>query len=68
MSREKFYKWTVEFQVAASWVADGFDLTNDRAKQMIEESLPYAYGAESRARVLSAPDAKAIRKEQGYSD
>lgn len=61
------YKWVVEIEVADTWVADGFDLDDDRAHKMLAEHLPYAYGHELKARVLKAPDPDAIAKEQGYS-
>ncbi len=63
----KRYKWTVEFEVDASWVADGFDLTNDRALDMLAHDLSYAYiGTELSAKVIKAPKREAIRKEQSY--
>lgn len=62
----KFYKWTVEIEVEVSWIADGFDLTNERAHDMLVHSLPYAYNYELKAKVLSKPPDKAIAKEQGY--
>ncbi len=65
----KFYKWTVEFQVADVWVEDGFDLTNERALNMLAEDLSMAeIGHELKAKVIKAPSKKAIRKEQGYND
>ena len=60
------FKWTVEFEVDESWVADGFDLTDERAKQMIENTLPHAYGSETKAKVISAPEAQLIKRTQGY--
>ena len=59
-------KWTVELSVDESWVMDGFDLTNDRAHAMIQNELPYSYGCETSAKVLSAPNPKVIKKLQGY--
>lgn len=64
----KTYKWTVEFEVADCWVADGFDLNDDDAKEMLLSSLPFAYGEEVRAKVVQAPDPAEIRREQGYDD
>lgn len=61
----KFYKWVVEFQVADTWVADGFDLTDERAHDMLASDLSYAYGHELKAKVIRAPSAAAIAKEQG---
>lgn len=64
----KKYKWTVEFEVDASWVADGFDLDDDRALDMLSHDLRYAHiGAELDAKVIKAPKREAIRKEQGYA-
>lgn len=64
----KKFKWTVEFEVDKVWVADGFELTNDRAKAMIEHQLGYAYPHETKAKVIVAPNQKDIRKAQGYND
>lgn len=64
---DKFY-WTVEFGVDKTWVADGFDLTNERAMQMLTNDLSYAYGHELSAQVLNSPDLDRIAKEQGYKD
>lgn len=62
----KKFKWTVEFTVDEIWVADGFDLTDDRARDMIASDLAWAQGSEVAAKVLKAPDPAAIRKAQGY--
>ena len=60
-------KWTVEFSVDKSWVADGFDLTDDRALDMLSGDLRYAnIGTELGAKVIKAPDKKLIKKLQGY--
>lgn len=64
--KQKFFKWTVEFQVDETWVADGFELTDERALEMLQNDLTYAYGHELKAKVISAPDKEAIRKAQGY--
>lgn len=61
------YTWTVELTVAAAWVADGFDLDSDRALRMLASELGYAnMTTELSARIVSAPDPKLIRLEQGY--
>lgn len=64
----KTYKWTIEVEVAAAWVADGFDLTAERAHDIFTRALPYAYGHEVACRVVAAPDAREIRREQGYPE
>ena len=63
----KFYWWTVRFGVSATWVADGFDMDDDRALQMLAEHLSYAQGHELRGEVLHAPDPREVAGEQGYS-
>lgn len=60
------YKWTVEFEVSSTWVEDGFNLTNERALNMLACSLPFAYNTEIKAKVLTKPTDSAIAKEQGY--
>ena len=64
----KTFKWVVEFEVTETWVEDGFDITQDRAADMMANALPYADGSEFKAKVLQAPDAKLIRKTQGFKD
>ena len=61
-------KWTVEFTVDSSWVADGFDLTDDRAKEMLNNDLRYAYGHELGAKVVKYPPAIKVARLQGYKD
>ena len=62
----KRYKWTVVFEIDETWVADGFDLTDERAQDIIAHALPYAYGHELGAKVIDAPDPNDIRRAQGY--
>ena len=61
----KWFKWTVEIAVDKLWVEDGFDLTRDRAHDMVAEMLSFAHGSEFKARVISKPDRSLIRKVQG---
>jgi len=64
---KKRYKWTVRFEVDAVWVADGFDLTDERALEMLARDLNYAnVDLELRAKVLKAPKPNDILWEQGY--
>ena len=64
----KTFTWVVEFEVTETWVEDGFNITQDRATDMMANALPYADGTEFKVTVLQAPDAKLIRKTQGYTD
>ena len=59
------FKWVVEFEVTENWVEDGFNITEDRANDMIANALPYAYGSEYKATVLKSPKATLISKTQG---
>jgi len=62
----KTYKWTVEFEVDETWVADGFALDDERAQDMIRNDLRFATSSEVKAKVIKSPPAEAIRKAQGY--
>lgn len=65
----KKFKWTVEFSVDPYWVEDGFNITDESALEMLSSDLTYAnIGTELKAKVIKAPDAKLIRKVQGYED
>lgn len=63
----KTFKWVVEFEVTETWVEDGFEITQDRAEDMLANALPYAYGNELSAKVIKAPKQDLIRKTQGYT-
>lgn len=50
-------------------MADGFNLDDSRAFEMLSTELGFAdCNTESAAKVISAPDAKRVRAEQGYQD
>jgi hypothetical protein len=61
------YRWTVEFQVDAVWVADGYNLTAERAKEMLAGELRDAFEHEIAARIISAPHPAAILAERGHT-
>ena len=63
-SQRKMFTWTVKIEVAESWVADGFDLTADRAQNMVLTDLGYARSDEVVATIIKAPKASAIAKAQ----
>lgn len=60
-------KWTVEFEVDETWVADGFILTDERALEMLATDLGWASEAELGAKVIKQPSLTKIAKLQGYS-
>ena len=66
MEKPKFFKWVVEFEVSDNWVADGFEMTDEVAQEMLQSRLGYAYETELRAKVIRKPVASAIAKVQGY--
>jgi hypothetical protein len=71
--KSKMFKWVIEIEVDETWVADGFNLTNERARSMIQDHISgcgafMVYDNEVRAKVLQAPDARSIRVVQGYED
>ena len=61
------FKWIVEFTVDETWVADGFNMTADRAKEMLHRDLGYAYSCELAAKIIASPDEDKIAKCQGYT-
>jgi len=69
------FKWTVEIEVDATWVADGFDITeyvkgNDGGPDALidmGEVAKWFRTDEATVKVIAAPDPKDIRREQGYS-
>lgn len=63
---KRFYKWIVELEVNETWVADGFELTQERMKSMLETDLGYANSSETRCRIIHSPSEDSIAKAQGY--
>ncbi len=60
------FKWVVEFEVDETWVADGFNLTKERAFDMLQHDLSFAYEHELKASIIKAPSNTSIAKVQGY--
>lgn len=60
------FKWTVEFEVDETWVADGFDLTDEQALDMLWSQISTAYRIEISAKVINRPRAASIARAQGY--
>jgi hypothetical protein len=63
----KMYRWVVAFNVADTWVADGFDMSDARAEAMISREIGSAYKWETSASVIAAPSPIKVVREQGYS-
>ncbi len=61
------YKWLVEIEVDEMWVADGFNLSDERLHQMLGRELQCAYSTEYSGKVIAAPDPAAIKKAQEES-
>lgn len=61
----RWFRWVVAFEVEETWVADGFDLTDNRAHAMVANDLRYAYGHELRGEVLTRPRREDVNVAQG---
>lgn len=59
------FKWTIQIEIAERWVADGFNLTDEQAQDMIEQRLSCATPDEVKARVVRAPSASALASAKG---
>jgi len=60
------FKWVVEFSIDETWVEDGFNLTDERARMMLENDLQFAYPEELKVKVIEAPNPDDILRAQGY--
>lgn len=56
--------WIVKITVDDSWIADGFDLTAERAHDMVCSDLSHAYPHEVVTEILEAPDPATIKALQ----
>ena len=67
LATDGWFLWTVEIAVREVWVADGFELTEERAHGIMAKELGWANGeTEIACRLVDAPDQKRIRVAQGY--
>jgi len=63
----KKYTWVVKLGVSETWVEDGFELTDERALEMLSKYIGYAFiGLELSARVIARPNQNLVAKAQGY--
>lgn len=62
---KKLY-FTVRFGVDTSWVADGFNMTSEQAKEMLAHRLSGAYNHEISAVVIKRFPQLEVSKLQGY--
>lgn len=68
------YKWgfTGTITVDATWVMDGFELTQERLQEIIERGLmaDLSFAREEEvsvtSNIISAPDSRIIKAEMGY--
>jgi len=61
--------WIVRFSVDKSWVADGFDIDDERALDILSHALRYAnVGTELDAKVLRKPAKALVERLQGYRE
>ena len=56
------YRWVVEFTIDEVWVADGFRMTDEDARDMISDRLPHSYSHETDAKVLESPPVDELAK------
>ncbi len=68
LGKAKRFVWRVEIEVAEVWVADGFDLSEERMHGIMCRALSSARMSEIRCKVLKAPPVADVRKVQGYKD
>lgn len=59
-------KWTIEIEMEDTWVADGFDMTDERVSDMLQAYMPHVYGHEVKGRVLKRPPDEVVAKLMGF--
>ena len=48
----KYKAFTVKIRVSQNWIDDGFDMTEERCRQIADELLPYAEDSEVTVKVV----------------
>ena len=60
------FKWVAEIYIDKVWVEDGFELTKERLKKMLENELLFSYSHETSCRIIQKPKPSDIAKVQGF--
>ena len=60
-------KWTLEIEFDDDVVADGINLTRDRALDMVQSGFPLISGLDFDVAIIGTPPKETIAKLQGYS-
>lgn len=61
-------KWVAEIEVTKNWVADGFELTEERLHNMMCDNLDFAYPHEIKVKIIQAPAPEEIERLQNGDD
>lgn len=62
------FKWLAEIEIDQIWVEDGYEITEERLRNMLYTDCGYAYPGELDCRILESPDPKKIAKIQGFNN
>jgi hypothetical protein len=60
------FEWTVTVKVDPKWVADGFNLTEERLNDLLQNALDFASSEEVQGTVITWPDSKRIERVQTH--
>lgn len=66
MAKPEMLEWTVKIRVSSTWVADGFDLTEERMRRIMERALSSARSSEISVDIVATPDPEKIAHAMGY--
>ena len=56
--------WTVEISIDRSWIADGFNLVEEKLQEEVNDLLPYATPEECQVKIIKAPNPEVIKRLQ----
>jgi len=65
---QRFFRWVVEIRMDEKWVADGFDITDQRMCDTIMAVYPHISGTEVECQVISHPPDEEVAKEMGFKN
>ena len=59
------FRWRIEIEIDEVWVADGFEVTEDRIHDMVVSAIGFARPDEVLVRILASPHPDEILQAQG---
>lgn len=64
MANKKWFTWVLEIKIERDFVAEGYNISEDRAKMMVKDSFPFMRIPEFKTKIIKKPLKKELKEIQ----